>query len=101
MKFLNFRNKKQFSLLETNELNNYVAKAIAYNSNIKPVIRLAAYRDLNKKMSLQKISKTLVVNRCVISLHKKRLNKVISVSRHLLLKFARQGLIYGLKKAVW
>jgi ribosomal protein S14 len=101
MKYLDIKNKKNFLLIKTKEHENFVAKIIAYNSNLKPIIRVSSYIKLHKEIASKKGSKVSVINRCIFSFYKKRLNKVVNVSRHLLLKFAREGLIYGLRRAVW
>jgi ribosomal protein S14 len=101
MKLLELKNKKNFKLIKLNEKSNFLVKIIAFNSFIPPSFRIYTLQTFISKKSSKKHSKTIIVNRCVFSAYKKRLNKLISLSRHLLLKFARQGLIYGLYRLVW
>lgn len=102
MKHIDIKNKNNFSLIKTKEHEIFLAKIIAYNSNILPLLRTDSYKNLHKKIIISKKGlKTTIVNRCVFSLYKKRLNKRINISRHLFLKFAREGSIYGLKRNIW
>jgi ribosomal protein S14 len=99
MKYLNNKNKKNRKLVKSLEKKIFILKTIQYNTNLFYLIRWKANKILT---SISKNSfKTSITNRCIISNRKKRLNKIINLSRLVFLDFARSGEIHGIRKAVW
>lgn len=81
------------------EQNRFILKTILKNTNLFYLTRWKAFFKLR---SLPKTSsKTLITNRCIISQRKKRLTKIMNVSRLVFLSFARLAEISGIRKAVW
>jgi len=56
---------------------------------------------LNKKSSMNKISKTFVKNICVLSSRGRAINKIYNISRIYLRNLIASGSLFGYKKAVW
>lgn len=99
MKHLDVKNKKSRQLTKEFEKIKLILKTIIKNRNLFNLIR---WKALNKiKILPKKSSKTLFTNRCILSRRKKRLNKVINVSRLVFLNFARMTEICDIQKAVW
>ena len=81
------------------EQNRFILKTISKNTNLFYLTRWKAFFKLR---SLPKTSsKTRITNRCIISGRKKRLTKILNVSRLVFLNFARLAEISGVRKAVW
>ena len=99
MKILNIKNKKMREVIKKLEQRRFILKTISKNTNLFYLTRWKAFFKLR---SLPKASsKTLITNRCIITRRKKRLTKVLNVSRLVFLNFARLAEISGIRKAVW
>lgn len=99
MKTLNIKSKKVRRFIKKTEQNRFILKTILKNTNL---FHLTRWKACFKLQNLPKTSsKTLITNRCIISRRKKRLNKIINVSRLVFLNFARLTEICGIKKSVW
>jgi small subunit ribosomal protein S14 len=99
MKNLNIKNKRIRKAIKKQEQNRFILKTISDNSNLFYLTRWKAFfklRNLTKNSS-----KTRMTNRCIVSGRKKRLTKILNVSRLVFLNFARLTEISGIKKAVW
>jgi small subunit ribosomal protein S14 len=99
MKILNIKNKRIRKVIKKLEQNRFILKTISSNSNLFYLTRWKAFfqlRNLTKNSST-----TRMTNRCIISGRKKRLSKILNVSRLVFLNFARLTEISGIRKAVW
>ncbi len=99
MKYLSFKNKRNRQEIKKHERDRFILKTILKNTNLFYLTRWKAFFKLK---NIQKISsKTSVTNRCILSKRKKRLNKMLNVSRLVFLNFARIAEVNGIKKAIW
>ena len=78
------------------EMKKFIIKSLLYNTNFSKLLRWKVSKTLTSKISLVRL-----VNRCVISGRKKRINNLYSFSRIFFLKLARSGNLNGLKKSSW
>jgi ribosomal protein S14 len=78
---------------------HFILKSLFKNDNFSFLIRSKAFLKL-KKLGAQ-YSAISLVPRCVITVNKKRHNKLTLFSRQLFLKSVRAGHIHGFKKASW
>jgi ribosomal protein S14 len=85
--------RKHFEFVEK---QHFILKSISKNFNFFILMRWNALLKLKKLKSKNKI-----INRCVISINKKRFNKLTNFSRHIFLKQIRFGQINGLRKTSW
>lgn len=98
MKHKDIKNKQARAAVQKLEQRRFILKTIIKNTNLFYLTRWKAFFKLR---SLPKISsKTLITNRCIVSSRRKRLNKIINVSRLVFLSFARLAEINGVKKYV-
>jgi small subunit ribosomal protein S14 len=90
------KNKRNLSLKFENKC--IILKSIAKNNNITKTTRW------NSELKLTDLNansyKSRLVNRCVLTGRKSKSNGAFRFSRLSFLKFARNGLIAGLKKSV-
>jgi ribosomal protein S14 len=99
VKILNIKNKKVRQVIKKLEQSRFILKTISKNTNLFYLTRWKAFFKLK---SLPKTSsKTIITNRCIITRRKKRLTKILNVSRLVFLKFARSAEISGIRKAIW
>jgi ribosomal protein S14 len=82
-----------------NETKYFILKSIIKNLNFFTLIRWKAFLKL--KELTQNASKVSITPRCLVSINKKRFNKLTSFSRHIFLKNIRAGRINGIKKSSW
>ena len=99
MKILNIKDKKIRKVIKNLEQNRFILKTISKNANLFYLTRWKAFFKL--KNLAKNSSRTRMTNRCIISGRKKRLTKILNVSRLVFLNFARLTEISGVKKAVW
>lgn len=99
MRYLDIKNKKNRQAIKNLEQNRFICKTVLINTNLLYLLRWKAFLKLKnfKKNS----SKITVTNRCIISRRKKRLNKLINISRLVFLNYARLSEISGVQKAIW
>ena len=81
------------------ENRHFVLKAITKNLNFFNLVRWNAIANL--KVLTQNASKISTVNRCLLTVNRKRFNKLTGFSRHVFLKTIRSGSIPGIKKSSW
>jgi ribosomal protein S14 len=99
MKYLINKNKKSRRDIKTFEQLRFISKTLLKNTNLFYLTRWKAFSKL--KNSKKSSSKTFSTNRCIISTRKKRLTKMINVSRLVFLYYARLSEFSGIQKAVW
>lgn len=99
MKKLIEKDKKILNNCTKNEYKHFILKSIIKNLNFFALIRWNA--SLKLKIITQKSSKISIINRCLITVNKKRFNKLTAVSRHVFLKQIRSGSVVGIKKSSW
>ena len=97
-KLLKKDNYKRQQLLKK-EINHFILKNIANSLIFTPKLRWSAALQLSKKFKSTNLQS--LVNRCIITSRKKRINKLYSFSRIMFLKLARFGYLTGLKKSTW
>jgi ribosomal protein S14 len=84
---LNFKFENKLIILKSIAKNNNITKTVRWNSELK-------LTNLNSNSY-----KTRIVKRCVFTGRKNKINPMFRISRLSFLKFARNGLINGLKKS--
>lgn len=99
MKKLLEKDKKIRKEVKELEKQKLVYKTIINNLNLPYLIRFKASNNLNKIS--KKASKTLISNRCINTVNKKKFSKFTNYSRIFFFKLARNNKIYGLTKASW
>lgn len=82
-----------------NETNYFILKSVTSNLNFLPKLRWKAALQLSKKSKSNNLQ--VLINRCIITSRKKRINKLYSFSRIMFLKLVRFGYFTGLKKSSW
>lgn len=90
------KNRIEVKKLET---KRFILKSILANKRFSNLIRWNAFLMLSSFDVTS--SKVFLVNRCVETNRKKRINKLYSYSRIKFRKLAQQGWIYGLKRSTW
>lgn len=97
----NLLNKDKKIRLHTylNEKKHFTLKLIFKNYNFFTLLRWFASVQL--ELLVKNNSKTLLINRCLLTVNKKRFNKLTIFSRHVFLKLIRKGYIVGMKKSSW
>lgn len=99
MQKLKRKDKKLRIQVEKTNKNYFVLKSIFQNSNFFTLIRWNAFLQLTNLYG--KKSRVSLVNKCIYTNNKKRLNKITKFSRHVFLKQIRFGKINGAQKASW
>jgi len=99
MKKLLEKDKRIRKKIKKLEKKKFVLKMIQNNLTLPHLVRFNASYNLNK--ILNKISKPLISNRCLVTVNKRKFNKLTNFSRIFTLKLARNKKIYGLVKASW
>ena len=99
MKKLYAKDKKARTATKHSELNHFILKQIATNSNFLKTIR---WKAVYKLTHLDKqSSKTVISNRCVKTINKKTFHKFSNFSRTVFSKLVKSGSISGLRKSSW
>lgn len=99
MKKLIVKDKNLRKYLKNNEKTGFVLKCIANNLNFSKLTRWKALLKI-KLLNYHK-SKSLLSYRCIETINKKRFSKLTTYSRHLFLKYIREGKIHGFQKSSW
>jgi ribosomal protein S14 len=99
MKKLLEKDKKIRKELKNFEKKKFLLKTISNNLNLPDLISFKAFSNLIKMPKYS--SKTIISNRCVNTINKKKFNKFTRYSRIIFLKLARNKQIYGLQKTSW
>ena len=99
MKKLIEKDKKLRTRIQKTENQHFILKSIFRNNNFFVLVRWKAF---NKLKSLGfKNSKVSLSPRCLMTVNRKKFNKLTFFSRHVFLKLVRSGVISGIKKASW
>lgn len=99
MKKLLEKDKCKRQMVSDFEIKRVVLKSIIRNQNLLDRTRWSANIELSGLPVNS--SKCRVVNRCLLTGRKSKVNKLYNFSRLSFLRLARNGLIVGLKKASW
>lgn len=99
MKKLLEKDKKTRRTIKNSEKKTFILKTIQNNFNLPVNLRFNASSCLNYLN--KKISKTLLSNRCVATVNKKKFGKWTHYSRIFFLKLTKTNKIYGLTKSSW
>lgn len=78
------------------EKKHFILKYIFKNFNFFNLIR---WNALLKLESLPNNFKTSIVNRCLLTINKKRYNMLTVFSRHVFIKLIREGLVLNFQKS--
>jgi len=97
-KLINKDNKLRFCVYY-NEKKHFILKLIFKNSNFFTLIRWSALVKL--ELFIRNNSKISTVNRCLLTINKKRFNKLTVFSRHVFLKLIQEGFLINIKKSSW
>lgn len=99
MRSLRQKDLKKRNNVYKSELTTLILKTISLNNRLKNSIRLNVTLKLFN-LSLNNF-KTRIVDRCISTDRKSKINKIFRFSRLCFLRLARKGQIYGLKKSSW
>jgi ribosomal protein S14 len=99
MKKLLVKDKKNRQFLKELELKRFVLNQIFTNSNFLKTTQWNASNKLSKLA--KKKSKTIISNRCTLTINKKSFHKFTHFSRTVFLKLAKLGNISYLRKSSW
>lgn len=99
MKKLIEKDKKIRFNIKSIEKKHFILKFIFNNFNFFILIRWFALLKL--KLLAKNISKTSIVNRCLLSVNKKRFSKLTVFSRHIFIKLIKTASITGMRKSSW
>lgn len=99
MKKLIEKDKKLRKNIKISENKYFILKAIFKNSNFPTLVRWKSFYQL--KILGLKNSKIMLSPKCLLTLNKKKYNKLTFFSRHIFLKLIRSGFISNVKKASW
>jgi ribosomal protein S14 len=99
MKKLVRKDKNKRNLVFSSEIKRFVLKNIIQNNSFSIIVKWKA--KLNLLENFKNSFLIRIVNRCVFTGRKKRINKLYSFSRIIFLKLSRSGYINGLKKSSW
>ena len=99
MKKLIEKDKKTRKIIKTFEKKVFILKTIRNNPSLSYLIKLNASYSLH--CLSKNASKTLVSNRCIATVSKKKFAKWTHYSRIFFLKLVKAKKIYGLTKASW
>lgn len=99
MKKLLEKDKKLRLNIKKIEIKQFILKSIYKNFSFFVLIRWNAFLKL--KILNKNASKSSISPRCLITINKKRFNKLTNFSRHVFLKLIRSGQISGMQRSSW
>ena len=99
MKKLIEKDKKVRKNIKRLEKKKFILKIILNNISLPYLLRFNASNNLNN--ITKKGSKTLISNRCIATVNKKKFGKLTHYSRIFFLKLARNKKIHGITPASW
>lgn len=99
MKKIQRKDKNKRNKTKSQELTLKINKQIRINENLLLSMRWRILMLINSKKVYS--NKSSLVDLCIKTLSKKRINKIIKLSRWEFRRNARAGLISGFKKAIW
>lgn len=97
-KFLK-KDKKNRKLVLIKETTKFILKSIIKNMNFTSMLKWNANLKLNTFS--KNSSKIYLVNKCIVTGDKSKINKKYKFSRIFFLKYIRSGNITGIKKSGW
>ena len=99
MKKILAKDQKIRKAIKKFEKKKFILKSIQNNSNFCNLVRLNTFY----KLSYLPVSgsKSLISNRCVETINKKKFTNTANFSRIVFLKLAKKGMIHGLRKYYW
>ena len=96
MKKLIEKDKKIRKKIEIFEKKKFILKIISNNFFLNNLIRYNAIKSLNRLPTQS--SKTLISKKCVLTLNKKKFNKLTNFSRIIFRKLVKKEKIFGVYK---
>ena len=99
MKKLLEKDKKVRKKIKKLEKKKFILKIIVNNINLPYLLRFNASNSYNT--ITKNASKTLISNRCIATVNKKKFGKLTHYSRIFFLKLARNKKIHGITPASW
>nr|YP_010516676.1 ribosomal protein S14 [Haslea pseudostrearia]UXN44219.1 ribosomal protein S14 [Haslea pseudostrearia] len=81
------------------EKKRFILKSIQNNSNFCNLVRLNTFYKLSDLPSSS--SKSLISNRCVETINKKKFTNLANFSRIVFLKLIKAGSLYGMRRYYW
>lgn len=99
MKKLLEKDKKTRKMVQKLEKKTFILKTLRNNLNLPVIARFNASNTLNNFE--KKASRSLISNRCIITINKKKFGKWTHYSRVFFLKLAKTDKIHGLTKSSW
>jgi ribosomal protein S14 len=99
MKKLIHKDKKNRFAVKVFERKRFILKSIIKNISFSKLIRWNAVVTFSNLPSNS--SETFIINCCIETGRKKRINKHFNFSRLEFLKFVRSGNIHGFRKSCW
>ena len=99
MKKLQRKDKDKRSKIKSQELTLKINKQIKINENLLLPMRWKIIRLIHANKIYN--NRSSLTDLCVSTLSKKRVNKIMKLSRWEFRRSARAGLISGFKKAIW
>lgn len=81
------------------EKKRFILKAIQNNSNFCNLVRLNTFHKLSYLPTAS--SKSLISNRCVETINRKKFTNLANFSRIVFLKLVKKGSIYGMQRYYW
>lgn len=93
------KDKKIRKTIYNFEKKKFILKSIYQNVNVFNLIRWKAH--LNLTLLPTKSSKTFITNRCVKTIHKKKINKLTNFSRMVFLKLIQKNELNNFYKGSW
>ena len=94
-----YKDKKKRTYNFSRENKQFILKSIYKNTNIPVTIRWNS--GIKFSVLPKPFFSTALVNRCVLTGRKKKINSLFRFSRLSFLKLARNGFISGLSKSTW
>lgn len=99
MKKIMVKDKKNREYFNINEKQRFIIRTIERNNNFFKLLRWNA--NFSLKILPTNSSKTRISNRCILTVNKKRLNKLSNFSRTVFLEKVRSGYINNVQKSYW
>jgi ribosomal protein S14 len=93
------KDKKNRKVVKQFEIERFILKSIIKNLNYSNMIRWNAVLILINLP--RKSSEIGIINRCIVTGSKKRVNNLYNYSRMVFLKLIRSGYVSGVKKSSW
>ena len=99
MKKILAKDQKIRKIVNKLEKKRFILKSIQNNSNFCKLVRLNTFYKLSNLPVCS--SSSLISNRCVETINKKKFTNLANFSRIVFLKLAKKGSIHGLKRYYW